>query len=248
VLPLPHRGHRWRVLAAILLCGVAAGAGAANLQVTPTTVTLPADRRAEGLTLRNSGTSPLHAQVRVFRWFQSDGEDRLEPATDVAVSPPMLELPPAAEQLVRIVRLGPPPATEEASYRLIVDELPLEQDAGTKQRGLRLVLRYSIPVFLAPQDGPVPAPVLRARLFEDAQQQHFLEIENVGDGHAQIADLGYANASGARREIAAGLSGYVLPGQRRRWPLPADLGTTPDGSFRARINGEADERVLELDR
>lgn len=248
MLPLPHRGHRWRVLVAALLCGVAAGASAVNLQVTPTTVTLSADRRAEGMKLRNSGKSPLHAQIRIFRWTQSGGEDRLEPTTDVVVSPPMLELPPAAEQLVRIVRLGPPPVTGEASYRLIVDELPLEQDAATKQQGLRLVLRYSIPVFLTPQTGPLPASVLRARLLEDARQQRFLEIENVGNGHAQIAELGYANASGTRSEIAAGLAGYVLPGQRRRWPLPANLSTAPGGSFKARINGEADERVLELDR
>lgn len=221
-----------------------AAAGAATLQVAPTTLTLTAERRAEGLTLRNSGTEPVHAQVRVFRWTQSGGDDRLQPTTGLVASPPMLELSPGAEQLIRVVRTGPPPTTEEA-YRVVVDELPLEQGSATRQPGVRLVLRYSIPVFVAPA-GPPPAPLLRTRLFDDAQGR-FLEIENLGTGHAQVADLGHVDNHGQRQSIADGLSGYVLPGQRRRWPLPAGL-MTSSGSFKARINGEPDARELELAR
>ncbi len=241
---LPRR-NGWRAPLAAVLFAAAGAAGAVNLQVAPTQVALPAERNAEGLVLRNSGQQPVHAQIRVFRWTQADGQDRLQPTGDLAISPPMLELPAGGEQLVRVVRLGPPPAAE-TSYRLIVDELPLEQPHDDARRSLRFVLRYSIPVFVAPRGAQPVAPSLRARLVDDAGAR-FLEIENLGNGHAQIADLRHVGNDGRNSDIAVGLSGYVLPQQRRRWPLPAHAAGR-GGSFRARVNGEPDERILELDR
>src|SRR5688572_16783433 len=113
-------------LACVLSLLLCASANGASLQVSPTSVTLQARQNADGLTLTNTGTTPLHAQVRVFRWTQQGNEEKLEPTRDLAISPPMLEIAPGAQQLVRVIRLGPPPADAETSYRLIVDELPVE--------------------------------------------------------------------------------------------------------------------------
>lgn len=245
--PLLRNG--WRIGCAAVLLLASAIAGAASLQVTPTTVAIPADRSADGLVLSNNGRAPLHAQVRLFRWTQANGEDVLEPTAELAISPPMLELPPGGEQLVRVIRLGPPPADVEASYRVIVDELPLEQPDGPEPqaRGLRFVLRYSIPVFVAPPGRQATAPVLHARL-AGSPEARLLELENLGNGRAQISDLTHVAADGTRRVIAAGLSGYVLPDRNRRWALPAGMGTGSGGAFQARINGEAVERTLAVDR
>lgn len=240
---------RWWTLCAAALLLATATAGAASLQVTPTTVVLPAERSADGLILTNSGQVPLHAQIRVFRWTQVDGEDVLEPTTDLAISPSMLELPAGGEQLVRVVRLGPPPAGVETSYRVLVDELPLEDVPKplVERRGLQFVLRYSIPVFLAPQGAQASAPILHARLTGNADAR-LLVVDNLGNGRAQLADLTHVAADGKRRVVAPGLSGYVLPGQRRHWVLPPGLDAAPGGSFQARINGEPVEHVLALDR
>lgn len=217
--------------------------GAATLQVAPTTITVPASRTADGLTLRNSGTVAIRAQVRAFTWTQKDGEDVLEPARDITISPPMLSLGPGEEQLVRVVRIGPPPASgPEPSFRLIVDELPV--DAATPAptpQGLRFVLRYSIPVFLGRADGSPTAPVLDTRLVKGVAGRE-VEIGNDGDGHAQVADLVHVDTQGRRTVISPGLSGYVLPGQRRRWPLPSEA--VAGGAILARINGETTERTL----
>lgn len=215
---------------------------ATGLQVWPTKVFVTTERGADGLRLRNNGKRVLHAQVRVFRWEQVNGEDVLEPTREVAVSPPMLELAPGAEHLVRVVRLGPPPVGSEASYRLIVDELPIDETDAARKSGLQYVLRYSIPVFLSPRDTEQVSPVLHTRLVRDGRAR-FLEVENAGNGHAQIADLAFVTG-GQRRIIARGLSGYVLPGQRRRWALSDGLDLSGNGAFKARINGEAAERTL----
>jgi len=213
---------------------------AASLQVAPTSIFIAAERTADGLTLSNSGAQPVYAQVRVFRWSQVDGEEVLEPTTDVAISPPMLELPPGGEQLVRVIRLIPPPAEVESSYRVIVDEIPLDGDAGDDQ-GLRFVLRYSIPIFLSPLN-PAVGPILHTGLvYENGAT--FLEVRNEGNAHAQLADLALVTGNN-RQLIAPGLSGYVLPGRQRRWPLPADVELDGDGEFKARVNAELVERTL----
>lgn len=237
-----------RIACAFLLLAAAGTAGAAGLQVSPTTVEVQSGRSAGGLTLTNNGSRPLTAQARVFRWTQVEGEDILEPTTDLAISPPMLELPPGGTQLVRVIRLGPPPETE-ASYRVIVDELPLQEQSGGDGAALRFVLRYSVPVFLAPAGDVATAPVLHARITTaaDSGNRHF-QLDNMGNGRAQVADLVYRTAEGERVAIAAGLSGYVLPGQQRRWPLPPALANVSGGAIEARINGEPSARTLALDR
>lgn len=221
-------------------------AAATGLQVSPTIIEVPAARTAGGLTLANSGSRAVTAQARVFRWSQVDGEDVLEPTADLAISPPMLELAAGASQLVRVIRLAPPPP-DEASYRVIVDELPLDDERSAGDASLRFVLRYSIPIFLAPADGRPTAPALHAQVV-DAGGTRKLELQNLGNGRAQVAALAYAAPGGERVSIAPGLSGYVLPGQRRRWNLPNALATPSGGAFEARINGEPSARTLALDR
>lgn len=248
--PMARPARRGRFLAALILLPAAilsASAISAGLQVAPTTIDIPADRSATGLFLTNNGDRPLHAQVRVFRWTQADGQDLLEPSSDLAISPPMLELPAGGEQLVRVIRLGPPPAAE-SSYRVVVDELPLEdpEGAGGEQAQLRFVLRYSIPVFLgAPDRSAGASPRLHARLTRTTGERE-LEVRNSGAVRAQLSDLAHVAPDGARTVIAPGLSGYVLPGQWRRWTLPSAL-PAEGGSYQARINGEAESRALALD-
>jgi fimbrial chaperone protein len=230
---------------AVFAASVPAAHGA-SLQVSPTSVSLQASQNAGGLTLANTGDAPLRGQVRVFRWRQSDGEDRLEPTTDLVVSPPMLRLAPGQHQLVRVIRPGPAPVGEEAGYRLIVDELPDSTPPDDDRRSLRFVLQYVIPVFLLPADGPPPSPELHARRVQ-AGGRTSLELRNRGRQHAQIADLQYVGPDGRRHAIAPGLSGYVLPGQTHRWPLPAIALPPGSGTFQARINGEPVAQTLPMD-
>src|SRR5262249_62404241 len=120
-------------------------AGAAPLQVAPINVESPAPGASPTIKLRNEGSAPLNAQIRVFRWTQKDGEEKLEPPDDVVASPPIATLAAKADYVVRLVRLSKAPIAEGASYRLLVDELP--DPARQKNGNIAIVLRYSIPVF-----------------------------------------------------------------------------------------------------
>lgn len=221
--------------ALLAACWLAGGtAGAAGLQVAPVTLTLQPTQQADGLTLGNTGDAPLHAQVRVFRWTQEDGADKLEPTRAVLVSPPMLQLPPAGTQLVRVIRAGAVPGGRaEEAYRIWVDELPVAPTGG---KGLQFVMRHSLPIFVAPAGAPPNPPQLQWALRNDGGQA-VLEATNEGGTHAQLADLVFTDPAGQRIDVHAGLLGYVLPGARMRWPLKPPAAIFASGSWQAMING-----------
>ncbi len=226
--------RRFSLIACIaLLAGGAAWAS--GLQVSPVSIDVPATQSAEGLWLSNTGDNVVNAQVRVYRWTQDEQGDQLTPTRDLLASPPMLELPVGERQLIRAVRLGPPPAGGvEQTYRMVIDELPLQTPT---RKGLQYVLRYSVPVFVQPAGAPPSAPALQWALQRNGANV-LLEVSNSGGTHAQLADLVYTDARGQRTEVAPGLLGYVLPGARMRWALKIPAAALTDGGqWQAMING-----------
>ena len=128
---------------------------AGSLEVAPVLIDVQAPAAATKLILRNVGATTLNAQVRVYRWTQVDGTDRLTETRDVVASPPLAQIPANGQQLVRIVRVAKQPPEGEESYRLLVDEISqVTRHTGV---GVNFSLRYSIPVFLVtPPTAPPP--------------------------------------------------------------------------------------------
>jgi len=129
-------------------------AAAATLQVAPVLVEVMAPSMASTLTLRNDGRDPVFAQIRVFRWTQEGGQERLEPTDEVVASPPSVTLARNTDYTVRVVRTTKRPLEGEESYRLFVDELP--NPARQRNGAVSIVLRQSIPVFFGAPERSRP--------------------------------------------------------------------------------------------
>ncbi|KAB7762312.1 fimbrial biogenesis chaperone [Xanthomonas maliensis] len=229
------RRRRWHAIC--LACVLVAGPGvAAEIAIAPITALIAADSTQTSTWVYNQGSTPWQAEARLYRWRQVDGRDVLEPATTATVSPQRFEIPANSRQLLRLIRLSPAPSQQEDSYRLVVT-----QD-GTN--GEPTLLRYSTPVFIQPSPPADVHPRLHARLLHEGGTT-VLTVSNSGQGHARLADLTYLGNDGSRRSVREALAGYVLPGQSRRWVLPAGL-PLADGRFVARINGDP-ESMLALD-
>ena len=201
---------RW-FLAAALLC---APSKAVSLSVAPLLLDVTAPSAATVLTLRNEQGRRIDVQLRVFRWEQVNGEDKLTPTQDVVVSPPVVGLLPGAEQVVRVLRVGKRPVSGEESYRVLIDELP---DSAHRRDGrVKILLRHSLPVFFAEPN------LSHARVSWSLLQQGdawFLEGVNAGSRRLRMANLAIKDASGRSLVQRSGLLGYVLPGTTARWPL-----------------------------
>jgi len=208
---------------------------AASLQISPVTVDMPANANAVGITLSNPGDQPLYGQVRVFRWGQDDRDDMLDPTQDVVASPPLIQVAPHSDQLVRLVRQSHGAVTAEQSFRVLIDEIP-RPEAGAAS-GVTIRLRYSVPVFIHP-DGPIGAPDLSWGLVRDGQGW-VLRVTNAGHRHGQIGAVKLL-VGGKTLTLNQGLLGYVLAGHTQQWKVDLDPGVVPQGpmTIRANINGQ----------
>ncbi|WP_242630963.1 fimbrial biogenesis chaperone [Variovorax paradoxus] len=232
-----------RYTAALALALAHAFASASGLQVSPVTLTLQATQNADGLWLSNTGDTVVHAQVRVYQWTQENGAEKLTTSRELLVSPPMVQVGASERQLIRVIRTGATAGGVEGSYRVIIDELPVEMK---EKKGLQLVLRYSVPIFIAAAGAGAqsPAPQLTWSLRRE-EGQAVLEVANNGGMHAQLADLDFVDTVGRRTPVHAGLMGYVLPGARMRWPLKTSAETFAlGGVLETKINGNATQENI----
>ena len=135
---------RYSFVAALAMVLAASGAQASSLRVSPVGLTINSGAATSSIRVWNNDKLPIGVQVRVFRSKFVDGEEWLEPTTNVVASPPVTKLAPGGENLVRIVRIAKTPVAADERYRLLVDELPdpTRRKAGT----INVLVRHSIPV------------------------------------------------------------------------------------------------------
>lgn len=211
----------WKSLLAIALCCSAFMAQAGGLSVSPLGIDLRDGEKTEVLHLRNQGDEEIKVQVRAFGWTQVQGKDHLTPTRQVLVSPQVVSIAPGREQIVRVV-LSAPLGAAQQSYRLFVDELPAK--GANAPRRLKILLRYSLPLFFS--SSPQPPPVLKVSAVAGG-----FGIRAKNDG-TQYAKLVGVKVNG--KMIIPGLAGYVLPASVAVFPVKA----SPGDRIEAMVNGK----------
>ncbi|WP_412176444.1 molecular chaperone [Enterobacter sp.] len=215
---------------------------AATILLWPIDPWLAADKQATELWIQNQGDTPTTMQVRIVRWHQDGGHERYQAQQEVVASPPIIRIDKGSKQLIRLMKQANVPAGVEQAYRIIVDEIPQPNDPSSPQIGLKIQMRYSIPLFVYGQgvatysEGANHALVnprdLSWRVIREGGKPA-LEVRNRSDVHVRLSQVSLQQG-GQNRTVAEGLLGYVLPGSVRSWPLPAGL--TDPGRIRATIN------------
>jgi fimbrial chaperone protein len=182
-----------------------------GLTVTPVTIELAPRQMTAVLTLENHTDREADFQVRPYIWDQPQGDDRLTPTEALVASPPLGKIAVGASQVVRLV-LRQPAQGREASYRILLDQVPPPPEPGV----VGLALRLSIPIFAAP---PVRvAPHLRWSL-ERSGAGYELVAVNDGGRHEAVRDLALTGADGRRLQLDPNVLPYVLAGATRRWRI-----------------------------
>jgi fimbrial chaperone protein len=110
------------------------------------------------------------------------------------------------------------------SYRLIVQEVP--QAAAAEFNGLRMTLRLSVPVFVAPEHPGAAALNWTAR--HDADGALTVIARNDGTTHARVQRFHVHNDGGVVVEQPS--LAYVLPGAMRRWTFVGSSGAGADAA------------------
>lgn len=127
---------------------------AATILLWPIDPWLSAEARATELWIQNQGNSATTMQVRIVRWKQEGGYERYTAQQDVVASPPIVTIAKGSKQLIRLIKQGTIPSGVEQAYRIIVDEIPQPDAKAEPSMGLKLQMRYSIPLFVYGQGIP----------------------------------------------------------------------------------------------
>ena len=199
--------RRALVLFAALLGIGSVALAAGSFSVSPVRVDLRAGQTGGSIEVINNGSTEIQLTVERFAWRANASGDQLEPTADFVASPPLFDLRPGERQVVRILFVRPADPQRQLTYRIALQESP----ARLPVTGLATVLRVTLPVFVTP---PRAVPSLQWRRV-DSPDGPFLEVENRGDATALLAGIRLEGA----RDLEGG-SGYVLPGQTRRWRAP----------------------------
>lgn len=137
-----------------------AGYAAADLGVSPLSLSLPSKTLATSLVLVNQGAQPVTVSAELMAWSQKDGKDMLSPSGDLVVSPPLFTVTPGQQQVVRVGRIArSEPPQVQASYRLVLTEIPAPKTAVSTVIGT--ALRLSVPLMVPPAK-PDAAPLVWA--------------------------------------------------------------------------------------
>jgi len=216
----------------------AAPALASSFNISPIRVELASGRRTEALTLRNADEAPVVVQVHVVAWSQKDGVDQFDATHEMLVTPPVLQIPGNAEQIVRVALRGQPDHSQELAYRVVFEEVPQAAPAGFN--GLRVALRLSVPIFIAPTAGKAHADLSwELHALPDGQLE--VAATNHGSAHSQITDFEVqrSGAADAGPPALRGMTGkYVLPGSRMSWELKTEP-SAGQGTYT--IHGHSDQ-------
>jgi fimbrial chaperone protein len=220
----------------VYLAAVALVAGtaswAAEFSVTPVRIFMTPRDRAIAVTVVNEGTEELVMQSELYQWAQNaDGEDALTPTEDVVLSPPILKLAPKGRQVLRLARVGAPPAGREQSFRMIVREVPEAKQSQDKEVKVQMALAFSLPIFITPAGAKRN---LRCDVARSTPQAVKVVCANQGNAYAQVRGMSLQSATGeplASRDIV----GYILPDMKRSFELQSTAPRIAAGKVRLSV-------------
>lgn len=226
-----HTLFRFVLTALIAASPVLSGVVHAGVfSVSPIKVELAESQRASTLTIRNDDVEAVTVQVDPMAWSQQDGQDVLEPTRDLVVGPPIFNLAPGAEQIVRLGRVNVTTSDREQAYRVILREVP---PPANEHRGVRVALKLSLPVFIQPK-GEVNSDL--SWTWVEGADGLILRVTNKGLGHARIASFQIVDPT-TSKTLQFDEAFYSLPGTFKDVKVNGILAPIA-GKVRAHISGE----------
>ena len=186
-------------------------AAAQPMTVLPVTIQMAPGQKSATLTVISEGQTSF--QVRPYVWRQNEqGDIQLADTDELLASPPLGTIAAGGSQVIRLV-LRRLPIDREATYRILVDQIPPPAAPGVVQVALRL----SIPIFAVPDTRVAPHVVWH---IETSGGQTWLVAVNDGISHLTVRDLALRTAGGAAIPVETrNVSPYILAGSTRRWRL-----------------------------
>lgn len=210
----------------LLALACAAELQAAEIGLTPITLHLDRVRDRTLVKVENHGSEPVTMQADAIDWSRQNTDGDSVPTDALMVSPPIFTIGPGQTQIVRVGLRRAAALTQEATYRMVLREIPRPVEAGDTVSGnVQVLMALRVPVYVAPQQ---PRREARWQVRSDGQGNITAEVTNNGNVHLTLASLHLRDAS-ARSLAEQSGPAMVWPGESRRFALRSSGGSGPLG-------------------
>jgi fimbrial chaperone protein len=193
--------------------------GYVDLKIYPIHIDLPIKKPISAITLENLGDTPSLLQIEVMRWQQHQGKDILTPTHDLMVMPLIFTLAGKESQIVRIAMRHPPPnKNSEATYRIIIKEVPSKYIQKINN-GVITLMNFSLPVFISPSEkiGDWNWQIKKIN-----PQELQLTLINPTNMHAKLSQIILQVPESTKAIYQKMLSSYILPEQQKNFTIKLD--------------------------
>jgi len=227
-----------KIVWAWLAGGLLVSAGSFN--VKPVRIEFSARQPQTSVSVTSLGDAPVTIQVHAVAWNPQGTGEVFADSDDILLNPPILNLAPGQTRFVRMGLRRANTGPVETSYRLIFEELPPPPTPGFK--GLKTLLRISIPVFALPNGQAVPDLVWRVSRTDENHMK--LLVENRGNAHVQIKRLKFWAKPDTEPDHLEATNVYVLPGGSHEWAIKEESLLR---AGRLLVEAETDQREMHAD-
>jgi fimbrial chaperone protein len=164
-----------------------------------------------GFRLENESSNRVAFQITmVTREPDETGDETQLPATNLfTVFPPQGIIAPGQKQNIRLVWKGPSNPTNELSYRIVAEELPVDfqpAKAEKAQSHIQMLVRYKGTVYVRPKNAKPQLRVMSlAKTGGVSGNSYELVITNAGNAHQGLRNpvLSLTDTQGHKTDLSA---------------------------------------------
>jgi fimbrial chaperone protein len=213
-----------RIAFTLLLAFSQVSVMAGSINLSPTRIQLSASQQSAVLTIHNQHTESTVIQLEASDWQQDNSGDIYQPSHNLIATPTVFSLQPGESQLVRVGLRQPINKNTESAYRLFIQEVPA---TNTNNVAVQVVLRFSLPVFVAPASEKPSLPLIW-QLLEQGDQL-LIQAENPSTKHIQVT--GFTLYQGATPIAVQQNMHYLLPNQAHQWKITTTAPVIPGNTL-----------------
>ena len=191
---------------------------AGSFRAVPVKLYLDARSKTAVLKIINEGDEKVTVQLNAKKWSQDEtGKDVYENTKDIVFFPKIADIEKGKERIVRIGYQGQMPTSQEKTYRLFAEELPIKKPG---ELALKFAIRLGIPIFFAPQKETKEWAIDGLRLSDETLT---VKIKNSSNTHVIASKITAMGLDDSGKEVfsRAKAGWYVLAGVTK--PFAVDV-------------------------
>lgn len=209
--------------------------------INPVILKLDNGQQIVSFTATNKSDTKMTFQLSAEKWNQKNGVDSTVRSNDIIVTPPVITIPPGAEQTIRVGLRNPVVYSTEATYRVLLRQLSVDANNKFLKNSLNVLLSFSMPLFITPAQE-IKSISWDIKKISDTKLR--LKLINKGNVHVVISKLALQDASGSIY-FSPKVVGRVLSGQSQEWELSLKNSLTSKG-VTVKTTTDWDDKYREL--